>query len=122
MHFGKRSERYARGAPKDFSVAQSQGDHPIRSQLFPRGIPGLKTDLQRERIEEGKSILDGVIGIIRILNVFNIGWVIENSFSSYLFHGKLMDVCRGAIEISVHQCFFGARWRKHTRIWIQQGR
>ena len=99
-----------------FSVAQSRSGRAIRSQDSPRGLPGLNVR-EQARVAAGNRILHAVIRLLRILNQYKIPWIIENPTSSYLWWDKgLQTQMRDAVVCPVHQCSFGAPWRKATTL------
>jgi hypothetical protein len=97
-----------------FSLAQSRGGKALRSRLYPRGIPQFLTERERSRIEIGNRCLDVTIFVIRLCNKCNVPWMLENPSSSYLWCDKTLQRHVNAYA-DIHQCAFGAHWRKATR-------
>ena len=99
-----------------FSLAQSRSGVALRSISEPRGCA--TNDLAKlNRITAGNEFLDFTIGVIRTCNDFHIPYVIENLLTSYAWHDhKLKYVLQPAEIVEVHQCAFGARFHKATRL------
>ena len=100
---------------RTFSLAQSRGGKAIRSQAYPRGLPGPHSESALERIRVGNSIVDRAVRLLRVLNKLHIPYIVENPYSSYLWHFASFSEClRGGAKVRVHQCAFGAPYRKDT--------
>ena len=99
-----------------FSLAQSRGGTALRSKSAPRGLP--TNDLAKQkRIWHGNELLDYTIAFINVCNQHFIPYVLENPLSSYVWQdAKLQHVVRNGEVVDVHQCGFGARFRKATRL------
>jgi hypothetical protein len=98
-----------------FSLAISRSGKALRSAAHPRGKPIPLTAVEKDRIELGNKSLDAAIAVIHVLNRFSIPFVFENPSSSYMWHDVPLHAALGNAKlIKVHQCAFGARWRKDT--------
>ena len=88
----------------------------MRSQAEPRGIA--TNDLARAKsLRLGKELLDFTIDIVRCCNEYAIPYVMENPLTSYAWHDESLKAALQQAEIlDVHQCAFGARFRKATRL------
>jgi hypothetical protein len=74
------------------------------------------TQSESDRILEGNRSLDATISIIRFCNHFGVKYILENPASSYLWSDPvLLSVTDSATDATIHQCAFGANWRKETR-------
>ena len=100
-----------------FSLAVSRSGRAIRSKKQPRGLENL-TLLQEKRIQTGNKTLDVSVQILRWCQRFGVAAILENPRSSYLWYDSEMQRLTqqpNCIIADVHQCSFGARWRKETR-------
>ena len=99
-----------------FSIAQSRSGVALRLQNEPRGI-ATNYIARSTRIKLGNDLLDFTIGVIEMCNEFSVLFAMESPQTSYAWHDrKLKTVLREAELIDVHQCGFGARFRKTTRL------
>jgi hypothetical protein len=98
-----------------FSLAISRSGKALRSSTHPRGKPIPMSQKEKARVELGNQCLDAAIRVIHVLNRFSIPFVFENPSSSYMWHDITLHAALGDAKlIKVHQCAFGARWRKDT--------
>lgn len=100
------------------SLAVSRSGRAIRSQQWPRGIPQGLTLKESERVKQGNAVLDASLSIIRLCVELNIPAILENPKTSYLWcDPKLKRVIASSVAeaADVHQCSFGAHWKKETR-------
>jgi hypothetical protein len=98
------------------SLAQSRGGTALRSKSAPRGLPTSDVAKQK-RIRQGNDLLDFTIAFIDVCNQIFIPYVLESPLSSYIWQdAKLQQVVRNGEVADVHQCGFGARFRKATRL------
>ena len=98
-----------------FSLAQSRSGFALRSQTAPRGIE--TNDPRRQaRISLGNKLLDFTIQVIKCCNKISFPFILEDPVSSYAWHDSQLKnaLCR-SVMADVHQCAFGARFRKATR-------
>ena len=105
---------------RTFSLAQSRGGRAIRSQAEPRGLAHL-TNAEQARADEGNRLLDSLYRILDVLNRHRVPYVIENPSRSYLWHDpRLLNLLasRQALFSRIHQCSYGAPWRKATTLAI----
>lgn len=101
----------------NFSLSISRSGRALRSLTHPRGIPKPRTQSERARVAEGNKALDATIQMVSFSNRFSIPFALENPSSSYLWKDlRLQRVLEGAFSAKIHQCAFGALWRKSTTI------
>ena len=102
-------------APPSFSLAISRSGKALRSRTHPRGKPIPMSEVEKDRITVGNKCLDAAIAIIQVLNRFSVPFVFENPSSSYMWHDVPLHAALGSARlVKIHQCAFGARWRKDT--------
>ena len=103
-----------------FSLANSRSGKALRSKNEPRGIKGSDfTFRERERILNGKRLLDAGIKLIGQCISNRVPICLENPKSSYMWSDpKLVHLLRSnnAFVCDMSQCVFGARWRKQTTL------
>jgi hypothetical protein len=98
-----------------FSLAVSRSGRALRSKTHPRGLPIQFTQIEQQRIRNGNKCLDATIAIIKVCNKFRIPWILENPQTSYIWSdSQLQAASNSATTVTVHQCAFGAKWRKAT--------
>ena len=97
-----------------FSLANSRSGRAIRSKEHPLGKPNL-TEAELARVRLGNNFAYATAKIARICIRNRIPCVIENPCSSYLLccpdFQQLLDLGK---RVDLHQCAFGAKWRKYT--------
>ena len=101
-----------------FSLAVSSSGRAIQSQIWPRGIPHGLTLKESERVKQGNALLDASLSIIKLCVELNVPAILENPKTSYLWCDpklKRIIASSGAKTADVHQCSFGAHWKKETR-------
>ena len=100
-----------------FSLAISRSGRALRSSSHPRGEPIPMTHSERVRVADGNRALRATIRMIACCNQFRIPYALENPASSYLWKDPaLQRVLSNAYLAKLHQCAFGARWKKATTI------
>ena len=72
---------------------------------------------ERARIDEGNRALDATIRLTAVCNHFGVPFALENPTSSYMWKDPLLSqALERATKVLLHQCAFGAAWRKATTI------
>jgi hypothetical protein len=75
------------------------------------------TQPERQRPKDGNRALDATIQMINLCNKYGVPFILENPASPYLWHDpELFETLGAARHFRFHQCAFGARWKKETRI------
>ena len=95
------------------------GPPPLRSTVFPMGLPGL-TFLQQTRVKKANFLYKWTWKLVKFLDSRNIGWSIENLASSLMwitdpFVEMVQQINFDAF--SFHTCMFAAKRKKDTAIW-----
>jgi hypothetical protein len=98
-----------------FSLAVSRSGKALRSQTHPRGKPIPMSASEVIRIQEGNKCLDAAVALIKVFNKFKVPYIFENPSSSYIWHDGPLHAAFGSARLfNIHQCAFGAKWRKAT--------
>ena len=96
------------------------GPPPLRSYLFPMGLPGLNF-VQKLRVQKANFLYKWTCDMVLKLDSRHIGWSIENPASSLMWitdpFTQLLGSVRNLIAFSFHTCMFAAKRKKDTAIW-----
>lgn len=92
----------------------------IRSKEFPYGLANL-SDKDAEKVRVGNLCFKSAFRIIRVLNKYNVPWILENPHSSKCWYlpefRKLMSLSSVHVRVTDF-CCYGTKWRKRTRLLI----
>ena len=96
------------------------GPPPLRSTIFPMGLPGL-TFVQQSRVKKANFLYKWTWKVIKMLDAKNIGWSVENPASSLMWitdpFVEMMQQLGQFDAFSFHTCMFAAKRKKDTAIW-----
>ena len=103
-------------APPCSSFSMARNRYPVRSRQWPMGFENLKA-LDREKVKIGNRCMKVVIRIATWCQQAGVPCCIENPQTSYMWATPAMTKYLGSSTVlDVHQCAFGSRWRKATRL------
>ena len=90
--------------------------YPCRSREFPLGLSGLK-ELDCEKVRIGNKCMSVALRIAGWCRQAGVPSCIENPRTSYMWATPKMERYLSTTTIlDVHQCAFGSKWRKATRL------
>ena len=96
------------------------GPPPLRSTVFPMGLPGL-TFVQQTRAKKANFLYKWTWKLIKLLDSKNIGWSVENLASSLMWitdpFVEMVQQLQHFDAFSFHTCMFAAKRKKDTAIW-----
>jgi hypothetical protein len=99
-----------------FSRARRGKPPPLRSNLFPMGLPGLSAS-DSLKVRESNVLLHLVVKILKIAQLLHIPCILENPQSSLLWQTpaikRFLQQSNVAFE-TCEFCMFGVPWRKST--------
>ena len=100
-----------------FSLAQSRSGKAIRSKLEPWGVSSDLTESQHSTLRTGNNIVKHVLFLLHLFNHVGLPYIVENPQSSYIWSlPEMKEATADGISIVCHQCAFGSRSRKATRL------
>ena len=96
------------------------GPPPLRSTIFPMGLPGLNF-VQQTRVKKANFLYKWTWKLINFLDSKNIGWSVENPASSLMWitdpFVEMVQQLQHFDAFSFHTCMFSAKRKKDTAIW-----
>ena len=96
------------------------GPPPLRSTIFPMGLPGLNF-VQQARVKKANFLYKWTWKLIKFLDSKNIGWSVENPASSLMWvtdpFVEMVQQLQHFDAFSFHTCMFAAKRKKDTAIW-----
>lgn len=104
---------------EDLIAAGVHEPKPLRSEEFPRGLPGL-TGVDAERVLQANLVYERMAQFLLAYHEAGVYWSVENPSRSYLwltrwFRRLLRQ--KGAFEVKFHQCMHGGRRDKLSSWW-----
>jgi hypothetical protein len=123
VHFappcGTASKAREKPVPLKLRKQGAPAPRPLRSQQYPRGLPGLST-VEQQRVDSANTIYELVIQLCYTCKKFSIPMSIENPAGSHFWNYPGMDQCKfdcGLEDIDFDGCMHGGsrarlcRWR-----------
>ena len=105
-----------------FSIARKAGDGgppPVRSDLEPMGISGLR-GRNLQKVLEGNQLLFFSLELIRLCNRHRVPWALENPHSSRCWiTDPMKPILHASRYVVLDFCQYGEAWRKRTGIMYQ---
>lgn len=92
----------------------------IRSPQFPFGVPGL-SEQDAAKVNLGNACFATCVKLIRLLNKYDIPWILENPHSSkcwYLPSLQRLSKMPNVYYCVTYFCCHGTKWRKRTRLMV----
>lgn len=103
-------------APPCSSFSMARNRYPVRSQLKPWGLDELSST-DRWKVRTGNRCLRTCLQIVKWSALFGIPVCLEIPQTSYMWSvPPLRKLIQQACVLDIHQCYFGSRWRKATRL------
>jgi len=104
-------------APPCSSFSLARNRYPVRSAQYPAGLPHLR-DHDRESVRVGNLCFSVSVYVISLCNQYRVPFAMENPMGSYMWRQEefLNSVLPSATILDIHQCAFGSRWRKATKL------
>ena len=106
-------------APPCASFSCATNRYPVRSSRFPRGFPWLTAENALSRIRVGNRCVDAAANYIRVCNLRNVPYCIENPTSSLMW--KVPNLAKAILSgphvvCKIHPCAFNTPYRKATTL------